>query len=133
MIKSYAESLRRHFLRSKKNIADGVDIGRYIYFEFNDGEFDLIKTPEALIKAINAKCGIDIPRAYTPINSLNKLLEDQGLYKVMSIQSNESLALISRLKEGQNLSYFEVKELNRLLIELNYPLETPKRQLLFFS
>ena len=114
--------------RSKKRGGNGIDLGRYFYFEFDRSEFSVTMTPEALIKAINTKSGIDIPIAYTSTNSLNKLLENQALYKVMAIQPEESVDLISRLKKGENLSLLKIKELNRLLIELNYPRETPKRQ-----
>ena len=106
----------------------GIDLGRYFYFEFHGSEFGVTMTPEALIKAINTKTGVNIPSAYTSIDSLNKLLENQVLYKNMTIQPNESMDLICKLKKGENLSFWKIKELNRLLIEANYPQETPKRQ-----
>jgi len=87
-------------------------------------------TPEALIKAINTRSRINIPITYSAINSLNKLLEDYNLYKVMTILPNESRDFISQLKQGSSSSIWRIKELNRLLIEVNYPLETPKRQLI---
>jgi len=129
-IRKYTKFLQRHPVRSKENIMGSIDPGRYFYFDFYEGEFKMTLTPEMLVKAINMKSKIDIPIADTPIQSLNNLLEKQDLYKVMTIQPNESLGLISRLKEGQNLSIREIKELNRRLIEVNYPLETPKRQLI---
>ncbi len=96
--------------------------------EFQVGEFKEPMTPEALIMAIQTGAGVGVPAANTPIESLNKLLEDQGLYKVMAKRPNESRNLIVRLEQGQQLKPMEAKELNRLLIEANYPLETPKRQ-----
>jgi hypothetical protein len=63
----------------------------------------------------------------TQIKSLNKLLEDQNLYKAMEKQPYDVSTLISRRKDGQQLSPLEIKRLNRALIEANYP-KTPKME-----
>jgi hypothetical protein len=127
-IKEQVASFHRHFLRPKKSSRDSIDLGRYFYFEFYESEFNATMTPEALIKAINTRSRMDIPVAYTSVDSLNKLLESNDLYKVMTIKPDGSLDIISGLEQGKNPSLLKIKELNRLLIEANYPLETPKRQ-----
>jgi len=90
------------------------------------GEFKGSMTPEALIKAIETKGTITVPDANTLVERLNKLLERQDLYQVMEKQPNEAEDLINRLKQGQQLSSYKIKRLNRLIMEANYPLETPK-------
>jgi protein involved in polysaccharide export with SLBB domain len=106
---------------------DSIMIIRRGSFEFQADEFKETMTPEALIKALNTSKDIDIPYADNPINSLNKLLEKPELYRTMKIQPSESLAFISKLENRQELTTFEIQKLNRLLIEANYPLETPQK------
>ena len=48
----------------------------------------------------------------------------------MKDQPKEAKDLIEKLAQGQQLSPSETKCLNRLLIEANYPLETPKSRFL---
>ena len=106
---------------------DGTNGVIYIgSLEFSVGEFKDSITPEVLIQAIKARSVIDVPVALTSIESLNKLLEYKDLYKVMKERPDEAKALISRLEEGEQLSLLETIRLNRLLMEANYPLETPK-------
>ena len=128
-------NFKSFFSSKKQNQNDQVtiDTGKYGSFEFNMREFSKTLTPEALIKAIHTRSGVNIPTAFTPIESLNKLLANQDLYKALTLHPEESMERINKLKEGQPLGAFAVKELNRLLIEKNYPLETPKRQLFFSS
>lgn len=94
--------------------------------EFSMDEFKDSMNPEALIQAIETRSKINIPEANTSIDSLNKLLQDQDLYKVMKNHPDEIMALIGRLKQGQRLIPLEIRFLNRILIEANYPVETPK-------
>ena len=86
------------------------------------GEFKGSMTPEALIQALKLRSNIEIPIVDTPIESLNKLLQQQKLYKVMKYQPKEAEDLIEKLAQGQQLNPSETKRLNRLLIEANYPL-----------
>ncbi|MDE2232040.1 MAG: hypothetical protein KGJ95_08280 [Candidatus Omnitrophica bacterium] len=95
---------------------------------FSENEFKGSMTPEALIKAIK-ESNVNIPVEETPIQTLNKLLERNDLYKFMNRIPGETKAAINQLKNGQQLKPDDLKKLNRLLIETNYPLEAPKRQL----
>ena len=97
-------------------------------FEFQLDEFNESLTPEALLKAINIKGGIEIPITKTPIHTLNKLLKNQDLYKSMEKKPEEALALINCLEKGQKVSPTDIKKLNRILIYANFPTEAPKRQ-----
>ncbi|MCK4821007.1 hypothetical protein KA005_34900, partial [bacterium] len=95
-------------------------------FEFLVGEFKGSMTPEALIQAI--KSNIEVRRKNTPIESLNDLLQRQDLYKVMTKRSDEVTDLINRLKQGKTLDPSKLIRLNRLILEVNHPYETPKSQ-----
>jgi hypothetical protein len=68
-----------------------------------------------------------IPAADTPIGSLNKLLEYRDLYQFMPIRPAGSVRFIHRLQEGEGLTLLEIKQLNRLLIEANYPHDAPHK------
>ena len=101
------------------------------FLEFSRGPSNEFMTPkeaeEALIKAIQ-KRGVEIPAADTPIDSLEKLLESEILYKALTIRPDEVSGRINRLEHGgQPLNSWEIKDLNRVLIEANCP-EAPKRQ-----
>ena len=98
--------------------------------EFSVGEFKGSMTPDILIQAIKKGCQIDIPAEETSIKELNKLLESKDLYTFMDNKPDGLNDLISRLEQGTELSKLELKRFNRLLIETNYPLETPKSQIL---
>ena len=95
-------------------------------FEFQASEFTGSMTPEALIKAIGTS-GIGIPPHRDPIRSLNDLLSLPNLYTRMKIRTDEINSLIGRFECGLMRGDLELQKLNRLLIEANYPLETPKR------
>jgi hypothetical protein len=83
--------------------------------EFSVGEFKQPVTPEALIKAIQTSSGINVPMIETPIQSLNKLLEDKNLYRVMTRRSDEVKDFMGRLQQGQWLTPLETKEFNSSL------------------
>jgi hypothetical protein len=105
-------------------------------FDFQSGEFDGTMKPENLINALRAT-GINIPAAHTTDNSfnidlLNKLLESTDLYTVfenkgMKAGPDAAQGFVNTLKAGLQLNVLEIKEMNRLLIEANYPSLTPKR------
>jgi hypothetical protein len=99
--------------------------GRDIKFEII--EFSEQMTPEVLITALKIG-GIKMPVATSPVGSLNKLLGREKLYKVMKIHPQESLNNILELSIGGKLRPVQLRELNRQLIESNYPSETPKRK-----
>jgi hypothetical protein len=63
----------------------------------------------------------------TPIELLNELLECRDLYKDLPIWPVGSIHFIHRLKKKEPLNILEIKQLNRLLIEANYPKESPHK------
>ncbi len=94
---------------------------------FSISEFAAPLTPAALIDAIEAS-GITVPAGATEIDRLNSLLVDPNVYQAMSVQPATTTAFIDRLKAGEVLSVLELQQLNRLLIEANFPAQTPPRK-----
>jgi hypothetical protein len=83
------------------------------------------KKPELLHpKGLNKDKAV-VPAVVTPLESLNQLLEYQDLYLFMSRRPVGSIDFIHRLEQGGHLNFFELRCLNRLLIEANYPKEAP--------
>jgi len=112
-------------LISKYSFAQAYDSG---ISQFSAGEFTGSMTPEGLIKALQAS-GINVPGEETSIKSLNKLLEDKTLYRVMKKRNKESdVLIIDRLEKGHQLTKKEIKLVNRSLIETNYPSDCPIRR-----
>ena len=61
-----------------------------------------------------------------PMESLNALLQHKNLYQVMPVWPIEVKDLFIRLNQGQPLNSLETQRLNRLLIKVNDPSETPE-------
>lgn len=95
-------------------------------FEFRENAFEGNQTPEALVKILGAEGRISVSVATDSISSLNRLLENQELYKVMRKRPVKTLGFINQLDNGRKLSIFDVKRLNRILIDENYPQASPK-------
>jgi len=119
----------------KLNIYHAYNLILNLRLDFEDlknGSFEFQKdksTPKkilALIQALQTR-GIVVPEGGTSIERLNQLLKSKDLYKhnSMSERSAEINELIVRL-ENSTLHDSEMIRLNRLLIDANYPLETPK-------
>ena len=105
------------------------------FFRFSEDEFRKTMTPQALIsiitsgsKKIDVQAGI--LATATSLESLNRLLEYRGLYQIMKIRPAESIRFIRRLIQKETLTILEITQLNRLLIEANYPNEAPHKLLL---
>lgn len=103
----------------------GFEIGtEQVSLEFTAEKFkDSKTTPEALIAAIKkGNNSIDLD-SDSPIKALNNLLLREDLHTIMEQnRSRDSRELIKRIEE---LGPWELKRLNKLLIEENYPAETP--------
>jgi hypothetical protein len=97
------------------------------HFQYREDEFKKTMPPTALIKALEKVSGVNIPKAKVPIESLNLLLNDPKLIQVMKVRPDECLALIESLESGHLLNPYEVRWLNKILIEENFPTESPKR------
>ena len=65
------------------------------------------------------------PVAPAVIDSLNKQLGTRDLYKALPVHPVEALNLIHRLRLGESLTPFELRLLNRCLLEANFSRETP--------
>jgi hypothetical protein len=107
----------------------------YNFLTFSENEFKKPLTPQALlgaIKAANARSRdmTDMLAAATPLESLNKLLGYRDLYQIMPLRPARSVNFIEQLKTGGDYDYAELKQTNRLLIELNYPKEAPHKLML---
>ena len=101
------------------------------FLMFSDNEFKGSLSPQALVGAIKAKSPV-MDKAYVPptataIASLNKLLEYRDLYQYMPVWPPGSVDLIHRLIAGGGYYFLELKQVNRLLIEANYPLASPHK------
>jgi len=103
----------------------------YYFLRFSEDEFKEPMTPLALISAIKAGSPRiamhTFPSALSPIEGLNKLLEYPDLYQVMPVWPACFRDFIRHLKEGERLNALDVMQLNRLLIETNYPREAPHK------
>ncbi len=100
-----------------------------VNLDFTEEEFRQTgKNPQALLAAISAGTKIEFPASETAIQSLNNLLTRQDLYKILTQKASyESQGLIRKLAEGKKLEPWEMKRLNRLLIQENFSTETPFR------
>ena len=106
----------------------------FSFLNFSEDEFRRPLTPQALLSVIKSKNvrifdQAKVPSTATPLESLNKLLEYRFLYQVMPIRPVGSVKVIHRLEVG-DFNLLELKQLNRLLIELNFPKEVPHKLLL---
>ncbi|MBF0571305.1 MAG: HEAT repeat domain-containing protein [Candidatus Omnitrophica bacterium] len=124
------------FLKELKGSSDDMwlsavfGLGLSAGIEFRAGEFNETMKVASLIEALK-QSGIDIPVADTPIDSLNELLTDQNLFKVMKVRPAETLPpIMGQLEQGRQLDPSDIIRLNRILIEANYPLQTPKNKTL---
>jgi len=99
--------------------------GDYVdsFLKFSDKEFSKTMTPQTLIEAIKTRG--PVPSTVSAIAALNKLLESRDLYRLMPRQPVGSIDLIHRLQRAEPLNFLELRQLNRLLIEANYPKESP--------
>jgi hypothetical protein len=95
---------------------------------FSPREFRTPMTPEGLMRAISTGKVIHVRGVSAPIDMLNKFLQYKDLYKFMPIWPDGSKDFIERIEQGRPLKFLELRQLNRLLIETNYPLEAPNRQ-----
>jgi hypothetical protein len=112
------------------------------FLSFSEDDFKKPLTPEGLLKAIKAgsvraagsvnwimeKAGV--PPGTAPVETLNKLLGFRELYQVMPLWPAGSTPFIEQLEAGKGYSFFELKETNRLLMEINYAKEAPRKLLL---
>ena len=109
----------------------------YSFLTFSEDEFRKPMTAQALTNAIKTGSTImdraGVPATATPIEALNKLLEYRDLYQLVPVWPVESIKFIHQLKEGKDFSFVELKQLDRILIELNYPKETPHKLTIDFN
>ena len=87
--------------------------------EFSVGEFNGSISLDALIEALQSKSRINFPVTKTSIQSLNKLLEDKNLYRVIRTRSDPIEECLPVLQQAQPLSPLETKDFNRCLVEAN--------------
>jgi hypothetical protein len=112
----------------------------YKFLTFSQDEFKKPLNPQALLNAIKAamppQAAIEymdragVSPAAPPLESLNKLAEYRDLYQVMPLRPAGSIKFIEQLKAGRDYELMDLKETNRLLMELNYPKESPHKLLL---
>lgn len=84
---------------------------------FSTSDFKNPRGPENLLKALQQKCGVDIPVAKTPLQSLNRLLDDKNLYKCLPKRSFGIEKFTGYLKQGRRLSPAETQEFNSSLVK----------------
>ena len=108
------------------------DVVEFTEIEFEGDEAEGIEPLDVnkLIKAIEKKIGSRLPKGITPIESLNKLLQNPELYKHMpkKLDDEKSKSVIDRLGHGIEVKLSEIIELNRNLIEINFEDLTPRHQ-----
>jgi hypothetical protein len=109
------------------------------FFSFSEDEFSQQLTPQSLLGAIShlrrsvwPMMGLTEGRGHE-LEALNKLLEYRELYRLMPHWPAGSIRCIHRLMAGEDLTPLEIKQLNRLLIELNAPREAPHKLILYLN
>jgi hypothetical protein len=108
-----------------------IDANKYEIFQFSKTEFKGSLTPEALVRAMSSQKSLQLSDEGTPLDVLNQLLERKNLYQEMPQRPDIISGFVTRLEDGEQLSLCDLKRINRLLIEENYPAETPKSPKLF--
>jgi len=121
-----------HFALIKKVNYIAIDWdGITSFLKFSENEFKGPAGPYALVTAIKAKSAVmekaKVPAGLSPIESLNYLLGYRDLYQVMPVWPTGSTYLIYRLKAGGDYNFLDLNQLNRLLIEANFPHEAPHK------
>jgi len=119
---------------STVKVGPDVNIGRatnlIIGFDYDVQQFRKEnKDPASLISALNEVSGSKMPitNSSDDIFTLNNRLDDLELYKSMNVRPAECQRLINKLEAGENLSLWDRRKLNRLLIEANFPNASPKK------
>jgi hypothetical protein len=94
---------------------------------FEGSEFQNGMTPEALVKAIEDD-GFSVPSDEDPLNSLNTLLENPGFYDNWVIKHKDIILPQTAidLLAVKEKSVDQIRNFNRMLLELTYPTVCPK-------
>jgi hypothetical protein len=98
------------------------------FLTFSEDEFKKPRTPQALLGAVEkriVKREPGVGDAHHSIDSLNRLLEFRNLYEVLPQRPTGAMFFIHQLQKGRSLNLPEIRWLNRVLIEANFPDEFP--------
>jgi hypothetical protein len=85
--------------------------------KFSADEFTAPMTPEALVEAIEYEGKTKVPALATPVQSVNALLENPELYRVMARRSDDVKNIMDRMRRGERLSPLATQDFNLSLVK----------------